>query len=130
MSVDVSSVVRKLRTAGAEALPTRERKLAIQMALMEVPAANPDDEQAIKEIDARLTRIIPRFKDFTGLRDADVARIIRKSRPAVQAYVGGRIPEKISRQAADELERVLLSRKEELDHLLTDVRVAKRKATE
>lgn len=130
MSVDVSSVVRKLRAAGAEALPTRERRTAIQMALMEVPAANPDDEKAIKEIDERLTRIISRFKDFTGLRDADVARIIRKSRPAVQAYVGGRIPEKLSRQAADEIERVLISRKEELDHLLADVRVAKRKASE
>ena len=122
-------VIRRLRVRNVMNLPHSQRRKEIQLAIMEQSGLNPDSDVLIARIDAALTRILPRVKAITPLTDDDLAKIVGKSRATIQAYVGGRLDEILSREALDALEKLVLNRLPEIETLLRDIRSAKQKAS-
>lgn len=63
------------------------------------------------------TFLLARVKGALGLRDIDLARLIGKSRPTVQAYIGGRLAEQIGPAEARILRAAVRARQVELAKL-------------
>lgn len=120
-------VIRRLRLRGVMEMPHAQRRLEIQMAIMDQPGLDPESDTLIQRIDAALTRILPRVKSLAPLTDEDLARIVDKSRATVQAYIGGRLDESLSLDALLRLEKVVKARLPEVETLLRDIDARKRK---
>lgn len=105
-----TAIVRRLRLRpDLLALQERERRREIRIALMDVPGVDPDNDDLVRRIDVHLNALVPRFKTFTSMSDAELAKFIGKSRPTIQAYVGGRLPERLDAAVLDRMiERVEL----------------------
>ncbi|MCA3186973.1 MAG: hypothetical protein INH13_25810 [Cupriavidus sp.] len=109
-------------------LPTAQRRQEIQRALMDIPGADPDDKALVSRIDDALTRALPRVKTLTGMTDDELARLIGKARPTVQAYVGGRLREHIPDWAIDKLINIVQAKQVEVGYLLRDLKIAREKS--
>lgn len=109
-------------------LPTAQRHTEIRLALMDIPGADPDDKALVERVDDALTRVLPRVKSLTGMTDDDLAHIIGKSRPTVQAYCGGRLREHIPRRAVDRLIGIVQAKQVEVNYLLRDLRLTREKS--
>lgn len=125
--VPEQEVIRRLRLRNVMNLPYAERRKEIPLAIMEQPGLNPDSDVLIQRIDAALTRILPRVKSMTPLTDEDLSRLVGKSRATVQAYIGGRLDEILSAEALEQLEKVVRSRIPEIERLLRDIDMIKRR---
>lgn len=123
--VPEQEVLKKLQTRDVLSLPAKERRKEIQLAIMEVPGLDPDSEKLIAELEDALSRILPRVKSVTPLTDADLAKLIGRSRPLVQACISGRLPERLTVEALDALLKVVEARKPEIDNLIRDIKRAK-----
>lgn len=129
MSIE-AKIARRLHADPAIlAMPTAKRLQEIQLALMDIPGADPDDKALVARVDDVLTRVLPRVKSLTGLTDDDIARLIGKSRPTVQAYVGGRLREQMPRWAYDRLISLVQAKQIEVGYLLRDLKHAREKST-
>jgi hypothetical protein len=129
MSIE-AKIARRLHADPAIlAMPTAKRLREIQLALMDIPGADPDDKALVARVDDVLTRVLPRVKSLTGLTDDDIARLIGKSRPTVQAYVGGRLREQMPQWAYDRLIRIVQAKQIEVGYLLRDLKHAREKST-
>lgn len=84
------------------------------MALMELDTEDPDNMVVVDEIEKQLNLVLPRVKIALGVTDDQLADLIGKSRPTVQAYIGGRLREQLSEEAARNLRRMIRARMDEL----------------
>ncbi|CAB4126175.1 hypothetical protein UFOVP68_37 [uncultured Caudovirales phage] len=123
--VPEQEVIRKLQVRDVLSLPRAQRRREIQLAIMEVPGLDPDDKYLIDRIEEALVRILPRVKSVTPLTDEDLGRLIGRSRPLVQACIGGRLPERLSAEALDALLAVVESRLPEIHNLIRDIKRAR-----
>lgn len=126
--VPEQEVIKRLQVRNVMALPWAKRRKEIQMAIMETPGLDPDNQQLIARIDAALTRILPRVKSLTPLTDDDLAVLVGKSRATIQAYVGGRLEEILPREALDKLLVLVENRRPEIDNLIRDIKAARARA--
>lgn len=110
-------------------MPTPVRHQEIKLALMDVPGVDPDDEALVKRVDDVLMRVLPRVKSLTGLTDDEIAHVVGKSRPTVQAYIGGRLREQLPEWAYDRLIGIVKAKQVEVGYLLRDLQQARQKAS-
>ena len=123
--VPEQEVIKKLLVRDVLSLSRAERRLEIQLAIMEVPGLNPDDPKRIERVEVALTRILPRVKSLTSLSDEAIGKLIGRSRPLVQACINGRLPERLSVEALDALLVIAEKRIPEIENLIRDIKRAK-----
>ena len=111
-------------------MPAGRRRREIQLAIMDTPGLDPDSEDLIRRLDAQVSRVLWRVKGVTNLRDDELAGIIGKSRATIQAYVAGRLEEKLSVKACDRLLVLLDQKAAEIDALKRDVNILRSIADE
>ena len=115
MRQELASVVEHLRRRpDIAALPSRLRRREIQMALMDIEGADPDNSVAIDLIEKQLDLVLPRAKRALALTDDELSVVLGKSRPTIQAYIAGRLREQITPDAARVLVRMCRARMAEL----------------
>lgn len=115
MRRELAPVVERLRRRPDIArLPSRALRQEIQMALMELETEDPDNMVVVEEIEKQLNLVLPRVKIALGVTDDQLADLIGKSRPTVQAYIGGRLREQLSEEAARNLRQMIKARVDEL----------------
>lgn len=118
-------VIKKLQVRDVLSLPRADRRREIQLAIMEVPGLDPDNQTLIDGIERALGRITPRIKSVTPLTDEDLGALLGKSRATIQAYVGGRIPEIFTAANLDALLALAESRIPEINNLIRDIKRAR-----
>lgn len=115
MRRELAPVVERLRRRPDIArLPSRALRHEIQMALMELDNEDPDNSVVIDEIERQIRLVLPRVKTALGVTDDQLAEMIGKSRPTVQAYIGGRLREQFSDEASRRLRQMIRARMDEL----------------
>ena len=119
---DRQAVLERLRRIpGIHTMPTKQRVMEIRLALMDIEGEDPDNMIAIDAIDKQLGRVLPRIKHAIGISDEALAEILGKARPTIQAYVIGRLPEKFSKKACEDLIRLAKNKIEDLRLLIDDL---------
>lgn len=117
-----AAIVAKLRQLPhLHLMPTYQRRREIQIALMDVPGADPDNAYLIDEIDRQLGKMLPRLKSIINISDDKLAELLGKSRPTIQAYNGGRLRELLSRSDCDRLLVVARKALDDLTVLIRDI---------
>lgn len=115
MRRELAPVVERLRRRPDIArLPSRALRQEIQMALMELETEDPDNMVVVEEIEKQLNLVLPRVKTALGVTDDQLSELIGKSRPTVQAYIGGRLREQLTEEAARRLRQMIRARMDEL----------------
>lgn len=124
--VELADKVRASRPDVENLTPT-ERRVLIQIVLMDEPGADPDNVSLLKAVDAEIMNlepILPRVKAVTGLSDRELAELVGKSRPTVQAYISGRLDELLPPSAYAKLADKVESKASEIGSLLSELRSA------
>lgn len=107
--VELADKVRASRPDVENLTPT-ERRVLIQIVLMDEPGADPDNVSLLKAV--------------TGLSDRELAELVGKSRPTVQAYISGRLDELLPPSAYAKLADKVESKASEIGSLLSELRSA------
>lgn len=107
--VELADKVRASRPDVENLTPT-ERRVLIQIVLMDEPGADPDNVSLLKAV--------------TGLSDRELAELVGKSRPTVQAYISGRLDELLPPSAYAKLADKVESKASESGSLLSELRSA------
>lgn len=102
-------------------MPDAKKALYIKIELMDEPEADPDDPALVERILNQMKGLLARFKFLTGITDDEIAEIIKKSRPTVQAYIGGRLREVLEAEHYDKLRAYAESRKNALTNLIDEL---------
>ena len=124
----IGAVVNRLRcTPDFTLLSGEDRRLAIQIAMMSVDYLDPDDREAIRDVEVALAEhqrrsLIDRVSELTGLTDMQLAKEIGKSRATTQAYKIGRIPEALPPPVRRQLARLLEEVRKEYDAAIAELK--------
>lgn len=115
MRRELTPVVERLRRRPDIArMSSRALRHEIQMALMDLDNEDPDNMVVVEEIEKQLNLVLPRVKLALGVTDDQLSELIGKSRPTVQAYIGGRLREQLTEDAARNLRQMIRARIDEL----------------
>jgi len=115
MRRELTPVVERLRRRPDIArMSSRALRHEIQMALMDLDNEDPDNMVVVEEIEKQLNLVLPRVKLALGVTDDQLSELIGKSRPTVQAYIGGRLREQLTEEAARNLRQMIRARVDEL----------------
>jgi hypothetical protein len=103
-----------------EAVPMTEVSIS-KLELLEAEQESREALQAVRQAVERLDPVLYRIKTATGLSDRAMAETIGISRSTFQAYIGGRLPERLDRKQIDALANQMKGQVARLRELIDEV---------